>query len=134
MPPRNPGSPAGYRGKMTTMKVALVSPYSWSYPGGVTRHIDALAQQFIADGHDVRVLAPFDPPDLSSKTLHRGAKPVEAGLPDYVIPTGRTVGIKAHGAVSNLSITPQGVAKVQRELRTGGYDVVHIHEPVAPLT
>jgi phosphatidyl-myo-inositol alpha-mannosyltransferase len=24
------------------MRVALVSPYSWSYPGGVTRHVDAL--------------------------------------------------------------------------------------------
>ncbi len=119
---------------MSTMKVALVSPYSWSYPGGVTRHIDALAQQFIADGHEVRVLAPYDPPDFSSKSLHRGAKPIDAPLPDYVIPLGRTVGIKANGAVSNLSITPQGVAKVQRELRTGGYDVVHIHEPVAPLT
>jgi phosphatidyl-myo-inositol alpha-mannosyltransferase len=119
---------------MTKMKVALVSPYSWSYPGGVTRHIDALAQQFMVDGHDVRVLAPYDPVDFSSKTLHRGARPVDVPLPDYVIPIGRTVGIKANGAVSNLSITPQGVAKVQRELRTGGYDVVHIHEPVAPLT
>jgi phosphatidyl-myo-inositol alpha-mannosyltransferase len=119
---------------MSGMKVALVSPYSWSYPGGVTRHIDALAQQFIADGHEVRVLAPHDPPDFSSKTLHRGVRPVDAPLPDYVIPIGRTVGFKANGAVSNLSITPQGVAKVQRELRTGGYDVVHIHEPVAPLT
>jgi phosphatidylinositol alpha-mannosyltransferase len=119
---------------MSQMKVALVSPYSWSYPGGVTRHIDALAQQFIADGHEVRVLAPYDPADLGSKTLHRGVRPVDAPLPDYVIPIGRTVGFKANGAVSNLSITPQGVAKVQRELRTGGYDVVHIHEPVAPLT
>ena len=119
---------------MSIMKVALVSPYSWSYPGGVTRHIDALAQQFIADGHEVRVLAPFDAADFSSKALHRGARPIDAPLPDYVIPVGRTVGIKANGAVSNLSITPQGVAKVQRELRTGGFDVVHIHEPVAPLT
>jgi phosphatidylinositol alpha-mannosyltransferase len=119
---------------MPKMKVALVSPYSWSYPGGVTRHIDALARQFIDDGHEVRVLAPYDPVDFSSKTLHRGARPVDAPLPDYVIPLGRTVGIKANGAVSNLSITPQGVAKVQRELRSGGYDVVHIHEPVAPLT
>jgi phosphatidylinositol alpha-mannosyltransferase len=119
---------------MSTMKVALVSPYSWSYPGGVTRHIDALAQQFMADGHEVRVLAPYDPPDFSSKALHRGARPIDAPLPDYVIGIGRTVGIKANGAVSNLSITPQGVAKVQRELRSGGYDVVHIHEPVAFLT
>src|SRR6201995_4091929 len=119
---------------MSVMKVALVSPYSWSYPGGVTRHIDALAQQFMADGHEVRVLAPFDPVDLTSTALHRGARPAPVTRPDYVIDIGRTVGIKANGSVSNLSITPQGVARVQRELRTGGYDVVHIHEPVAPLT
>jgi phosphatidyl-myo-inositol alpha-mannosyltransferase len=119
---------------MPRMKVALVSPYSWSYPGGVTRHIDALAQQYMADGHEVRVLAPYDPVDLSSTALHRGARAVDLALPDYVVGLGRTVGIKANGAVSNLSITPQGVARAQRELRSGGYDVVHIHEPVAPLT
>ena len=44
------------------MRIALVSPYSWSYPGGVTRHIEALAEQYLAAGHDVRVLAPYDPP------------------------------------------------------------------------
>ena len=43
------------------MRVALVSPYSWTYPGGVTRHIEALATELSAAGHDVRVLAPFDP-------------------------------------------------------------------------
>ena len=35
--------------------------------------------------------------------------------------------------MSNLSITPYGVASMHRELRTGRYDVVHVHEPVAPL-
>ena len=49
------------------------------------------------------------------------------------MPLGRTVGFHANGAVSNLSITPYGVATLHHELRTGGYDVVHIHEPVAPL-
>jgi phosphatidyl-myo-inositol alpha-mannosyltransferase len=43
---------------MPSMRIALVSPYSWTYPGGVTRHIEALAGQFRSDGHDVRVLAP----------------------------------------------------------------------------
>ena len=42
------------------MKVALVSPYSWTYPGGVTRHIEALALELLAAGHDVRVVAPYD--------------------------------------------------------------------------
>ena len=32
------------------MRIALVSPYSWTYPGGVTRHIEALAEQLLAEG------------------------------------------------------------------------------------
>jgi phosphatidylinositol alpha-mannosyltransferase len=119
---------------MGGMRIALVSPYSWTYPGGVTRHIEALAECFIADGHHVRVLAPYDPVDLSSKVLHRGAAPQPLDAPDYLMSLGRTVGFKANGAVSNLSITPAGIAALQKELRTGGYDVVHIHEPVAPMT
>src|SRR5947209_3462328 len=116
------------------MRIALVSPYSWTYPGGVTRHIDALAREFIAGGHHVRVLAPCDPPDRFSAVLHRGARPQPLSVPDYLVPLGRTVGFKANGAVSNLSVTPYGIAALHDEVRHGGYDVVHIHEPVAPLT
>ncbi len=118
---------------MRTMRIALVSPYSWSYPGGVTRHIEALAERFIADGHHVRVLAPYDPPDTFAAVLHRGARPQAIPAPDYLVSLGRTVGFKANGAVSNLSITPYGVATMHQELRSGRYDVVHVHEPVAPL-
>ena len=116
------------------MRIALVSPYSWTYPGGVTRHIEALAERFIADGHHVRVLAPYDPVDILSTGLHRGAAPQTLVAPDYLVPLGRTLGFKANGAVSNLSITPYGISTLHKELRTGKYDVVHVHEPVAPLT
>ncbi|MGO9822861.1 MAG: flippase-like domain-containing protein [Solirubrobacteraceae bacterium] len=115
------------------MRIALVSPYSWTYPGGVTRHIEALAERFIEEGHQVRVLAPYDPPDTFAAVLHRGARPQTLTPPEYLYSLGRTVGFKANGAVSNLTISPHGVATLQKELRTGGYDVVHIHEPVAPL-
>ncbi|MGZ4311624.1 MAG: glycosyltransferase [Solirubrobacteraceae bacterium] len=99
----------------------------------MTRHIEALAERFIEEGHHVRVLAPYDPVDLHARVLHRGAATQPLAAPDYLVPLGRTVGFKANGAVSNLSITPYGVATAQTELRTGNYDVVHIHEPVAPL-
>src|ERR1700728_1294178 len=117
---------------MERMRIALVSPYSWTYPGGVTRHIEALAERFIDDGHHVRVLAPYDPADTFATVLHKGARPQQLDPPDYLVSLGRTVGFKANGAVSNLTITPYGVATLHRELRTGGYDLVHIHEPVAP--
>jgi phosphatidylinositol alpha-mannosyltransferase len=115
------------------MRIALLSPYSWTYPGGVTRHIEALAESFLREGHHVRVLAPYDPPDRFSAALHRGAKPQPLEAPEYLVPLGRTIGLNANGAVSNISLTPYGLATAQRELRTGRYDVVHVHEPLAPV-
>jgi len=114
------------------MRIALVSPYSWTYPGGVTRHIEALSAQLLADGHHVRVLTPFDPPDRASARLHRGAVPQTRELPTHVVPIGRTIGIPANGAVSNLSLFPSAVSALRRELARGDFDVVNVHEPVAP--
>jgi phosphatidyl-myo-inositol alpha-mannosyltransferase len=114
------------------MRVALVSPYSWTYPGGVTRHIEALASELDRAGHDVKVLAPFDPDRRRTALLHRGARPQVRDLPDWLVPLGGTIGWPSNGAVSNLAGTPTGVSTLRRELRAGGFDVVHIHEPVAP--
>jgi phosphatidylinositol alpha-mannosyltransferase len=117
---------------MRTMRIALVSPYSWTYPGGVTRHIEALAAQFMAAGHHVRVFAPFDPPDRWSARMHRGARPEPREQPDWLVPLGRTIGIKANGAVTNLASTPYSVTTLRQGLREGGFDVIHIHEPHTP--
>src|SRR4051812_18477351 len=114
------------------MRVALVSPYSWTYPGGVTRHIEALAGELDRAGHDVKVLAPFDPDRRRTAWLHRGARPQVRDLPEWLVPLGGTIGWPSNGAVSNLAGTPSGVARLRRELRAGDFDVVHIHEPVAP--
>jgi phosphatidylinositol alpha-mannosyltransferase len=113
------------------MRIAIVSPYSWTYPGGVNRHVEALTESLFARGHEVRVMAPWDPPDRVSRLLHRA--PAEAReCPDYLIPLGRTVGFGANGAVSNLGVFHYGVNTMRRELRAGGFDVVHVHSPEAP--
>ena len=119
--------------KLRPMRIALVSPYSWTYPGGVTRHIEALAEQHIAAGHHVRVLAPYDPDDRLAVRLHRGARPAPCPAPDYLVPLGRTIGYPMNGAVSSLAGSPSAVLTLRRELRAGGFDVVHVHEPVAPV-
>jgi phosphatidylinositol alpha-mannosyltransferase len=99
----------------------------------VNRHVEALAEELLGRGEDVRVLAPVDPPDRLSRALHR-APAERRELPDYLIPLGRTVGIGANGAVSNLSAFPSGgIARIRGELRRGDYDVIHIHEPLVPL-
>jgi phosphatidylinositol alpha-mannosyltransferase len=113
------------------VRVALVSPYSYTYPGGVGRHVEALAGELSAQGHEVRLLAPYDPDDRLARVLHRGAAPERRPVPDFLIPLGRTVGLPLNGAVSNLSLFPESVATLGRELRNGDYDLVHVHEPNA---
>ena len=114
------------------MRIAIVTPYSWTYPGGVNRHVEALAEALIERGHELRVLAPWDPPDRLSRALHRA--PAERRTrPDYLIPVGRSVGYGANGAVSNLSSFPGSVLKMRRELHAGRFDVVHVQEPPAPM-
>ncbi len=115
------------------MRIALLSPYSWTYPGGVTRHIEALARELAAAGHEPRVIAPFDPDDALSLRLHRGAAPQPLELPEQFVSLGRTVGLPANGAVSNMALTPHAVFTLREQLRGGGYDVVHVHEPVVPV-
>jgi phosphatidylinositol alpha-mannosyltransferase len=115
------------------VRIALVSPYSWTYPGGVTRHIEALSAELVAQGHETRILAPFDPDDPLSRRVHRGARPQRLQPPENFVSLGRTFGVPANGAVSNLTGLPQAILALRRELRDGGYDVAHIHEPIVPM-
>ena len=110
------------------MRIAIVTSYSWTYPGGVNRHVESLAGELILRGHDVRVMAPWDPPDRLSKVLHRApAEPRK--MPDYLVPLGRSIGIPANGAVSNVSLFPDAITGMRRELRAFDPDLVHVHEP-----
>src|SRR3954463_14028005 len=115
------------------MRVALVSPYSWTYPGGVTRHIEALAAELDRAGHDIRVLAPFDEDRRRTAVLHRGARPQVREVPEYLVPLGGTIGWSFNGAVSNLAGTPSTLATLRRELRAGAVGGGPPHEPVAPV-
>ena len=116
------------------MRAALVSPYSWTYPGGVTRHIEALAGELVAGGHEIRVFAPYDHDTRITALRHRGARPqVRETRPDWLVPLGGTIGWPLNGAVSNLAPTPSAVSAIRRELRAFAPDVVHVHEPVAPV-
>src|SRR4029453_2034011 len=51
----------------------------------------------------------------------------------FLIPPGRPFGVPMNGAMTNLSPSPEAIRVLGRELRHGGYDVVHVHEPNAPV-
>ena len=115
------------------MKVGLVSPYSWTYPGGVTRHIESLAGELRAGGHDVRVLAPFDEADRAAALRHRGVAPQERERPEWLIPLDGTIGWPFNGAMSNIAGTPTTLTMLRTAIARERFDVLHLHEPVAPL-
>jgi phosphatidyl-myo-inositol alpha-mannosyltransferase len=127
--PRSAGSWAN----LEYVRVGLVSPYSFTYPGGVGRHVEALASELLDKGHDVRLLAPYDPDDRFARVTHKGARPERREMPDHLVPLGRTIGFPMNGAVSNLASFGETAATMSRALRQGKFDVVHVHEPNAPL-
>lgn len=101
------------------MKIALVSPYDFAYPGGVTGHIGNLAREFIERGHQVRILAP-------SSTSASSASPY------YLVPLGRTVPVPAGGSIARISFSVWLERRIKRLLEEERFDVIHLHEPLAP--
>ncbi|WP_082177165.1 glycosyltransferase family 4 protein [Arsenicicoccus sp. oral taxon 190] len=99
------------------MRIGLVCPYSFDVAGGVQFHVRDLAEWLIRQGHEVSVLAPADE---------------DTRLPDYVVPAGRALPVRYNGSVARLNFGPVTAARVARWLDDGGFDVVHIHEPVTP--
>lgn len=98
------------------LRIGLICPYSLSLPGGVQMQVLGLARALRARGHDARVLAPCDGP------------PPDGG----VTPLGVSVPTAANGSVAPLAPDPSAQLRTIRALRDEGFDVVHLHEPLAP--
>lgn len=105
------------------MKIALVSPYDFAYPGGVVDHISHLGRQLECMGHTVKILAPATTPN----TL---------GL-DNLIAVGRPFPVPSGGSIARISLSVWRERRVKSVLRDEAFDVIHLHEPLAlvlPLT
>ncbi|MEX2292169.1 MAG: glycosyltransferase family 4 protein [Acidimicrobiales bacterium] len=98
------------------MRIGLICPYSLTIPGGVQGQVLGLARSLRALGHEVRVLGPCDGP------------PPDAG----VTPLGSSVPTAANGSVAPLAPDPSAQLRTIRALRDEDFDVVHLHEPMAP--
>jgi phosphatidylinositol alpha-mannosyltransferase len=114
------------------MKVGIVVPYSWSFWGGVQEHADHQARALRDLGVEAKILMGHDPPGRLTKLLHpkegRHTRP-----PDYVIPVGRSVIVPANASLPNIILSPPAMMRMRRVFQEEQFDVVHVHEPYAPI-
>jgi phosphatidyl-myo-inositol alpha-mannosyltransferase len=101
------------------VKIALVSPYDYPYPGGVTNHVRHLHREFTELGHDVRIMAPS-----SNRNLEREE--------DDVYRIGSVRRIPANGSIARITLSFRLARRVREVLASEQFDVVHAHEPLMP--
>ncbi len=101
------------------MKIALVSPYDFAYPGGVTNHISSLESQFTRMGHEVKVIAP------ASKAV--------STFGDRFIPIGKPRPVPASGSICRVTLSLRLASRIKAVLNEEKFDVVHLHEPFMPM-
>ncbi|MGO4957329.1 glycosyltransferase family 4 protein [Luteococcus sp. Sow4_B9] len=106
------------------LRVGIVCPYSFTRAGGVQNHVMGLAGWLAAQGHQPAILAPgrADPAALRA-----------AGLCEDVFTTaGPAIPLAYNGSVARVNASPHAALKVRNWLTRGGFDLVHLHEPMTP--
>ena len=100
------------------MKIALVSPYDFAYPGGVVNHISCLEQQFTRLGHDVKIIAP------ASKAVYT--------LGDRFIRIGTPRPIPVSGSIARITVSVRLESQIKEVFEREKFDICHLHEPLMP--
>jgi phosphatidylinositol alpha-mannosyltransferase len=98
------------------MRIAVVSPYSLTVPGGVQAQVLGLARELRRRGHEARVLGPCDGPPPES----------------FITPLGDSLPLSANGSVAPIAPDPSAALRTLRVLNDEQFDVIHLHEPLAP--
>jgi len=115
------------------VKIGIVVPFSWSFWGAVVEHGELQAEALEARGHEVRLVMGNDPPGQFTRVLHprvgRHGDP-----PANVIPIGRSVIVPANGSLPNIILSPRAIFRIRRVLERERFDVLHLHEPMTPVT
>ncbi|HEY5685406.1 MAG TPA: glycosyltransferase family 4 protein [Acidimicrobiia bacterium] len=94
------------------MKIALVCPYDLGRPGGVQQQVVELCRRLTEAGHEAWAVAPGVGPGWHS--------------------AGRPVVISGNASRVPLALSPAAISRVRKAV--AGADVVHVHEPLMPMT
>ena len=101
-------------------RVALVSPYALDVFGGVQEQVLGMSRELMARGIETLVVSP-DGGDLISET------------PARVLRFGGCVAIPANGSKAPITLSATAAKRAREAIEKFNPDVVHFHEPFAPL-
>jgi phosphatidylinositol alpha-mannosyltransferase len=101
------------------VKIGFVSPYDWSYEGGVRSHIMQLADELERMGHATGI--------ITSATGEKGRRPEPK-----VTKLGWAVPIPWNGSIARIAVSPLLARQTRAVLEREQFDVIHLHEPLAP--
>jgi phosphatidylinositol alpha-mannosyltransferase len=102
------------------VKIGLVSPYDYSFPGGVINHIAYLAHHFIQLGHKVKIIAPCP---------RKGTRYFE----EEVTAIGKPMPVPFGGSIARIPVSPWLPYQVGEILAKYDLDILHLHEPFTPM-
>jgi phosphatidylinositol alpha-mannosyltransferase len=106
------------------VRVGLVSPYSWSIPGGVNDHIANLAAQLQEKGHEAWIMAP-----TGSRHSGRLSLPIPE---ERFVRMGTALPIPSNGSKAYVNPSPLLLWHMEKVMLRCRFDVLHAHEPCTP--
>jgi phosphatidylinositol alpha-mannosyltransferase len=106
---------------MNVQRVALVSPYALSAFGGVQEQVLAMSRVLSARGRDVLIVAP----DARDNTRY--------DTPAKLVRLGPRWSLPANGSRAPLTLSPLAMVRARAAIDAFRADVIHFHEPFAPL-
>ena len=109
------------------MRVGLVSPYSWTVPGGVNHHVEHLADELEQRGHETWIIAP-----VGAATPSRRIDSRRQAMAERFIPMGSAAPVPSNGSRAYVWVSPKIFGRMDRAVRYGRFDVLHVHEPCTP--
>ena len=144
-----------------SLRVALVTPFSWVRPSSVNQHVADLSRELLRRGHRPVVLTSSDDAGelrrMRRLTRHHdqlalgllaqwrpGTAPDGRLLPSVgsgplgpepgvpVVALGRSFSFRLNGSVTSIGLPVDVHSRLEHLLVGGGFDVVHVHEPFAP--
>jgi glycosyltransferase involved in cell wall biosynthesis/predicted metal-dependent phosphoesterase TrpH len=122
-------------------KIGILTPYLWTAPSGVNRHVEALAQRFSAMGRRVTVIAPSDDRTALQDARRRVREVLlekrprvfdeDEPYPRYFF-AGGTYPVRHNRTVKVIAAPVDLISNIDLLLEVEELDILHLHDPFVP--